>query len=348
MDEAIRLIALARAHYRSGGDQRAESRALTAAAMYYELAGQRHQAETFAQAAITVLGPDPLGADLARALEANAYLQTMAGNVAAVLDLVDRTLAAGGPAIEEPVLIRSLNHRGNAANVAGYPAGRSSLDEARDRAEAAGDWWEHTRALLNHAWAAAEAQDVPVASDYAQRAIASAIRHELPMVEGASKAQYARVLELMGRWDEAADLAREVLDGATISQLVARPILAAIDVRKGRPSVDAELARLWRMASAANEFQRLAPAAIAIAEHAWVSGRAVVPISDLHDIVWSGLERGMSWSSGKLASWLWRLGELPEPPTGIAEPYRMLMSGYSSEAATTWGARGIPTSAPWP
>ena len=61
------------------------------------------------------------------------------------------------------------------------------------------------------------------------------------MVEGATKAQYARVLELMGRWDEAADLAREVLDGATISQLVARPILAVLDVRKGRPSVEAEL-----------------------------------------------------------------------------------------------------------
>ena len=340
--EAIRFSGLAREQHRSLGDRSAESRSLADAAHYHENAGQRAPAQTLAREAIEVLGPEPGGPDLARALEANAYLQMMAGNVSAVLDLVDQTLRAGGPDIDEAIRIRTLNHGGIAANIANYPDGRVALDEARERAEAAAEWYEECRALLNHAWAAAEAHDLPIASDYAQRAIASASRHELPTLEGYSKALLSRTLELMGRWDEASDLARDVLDAATISQLVARPILAVLDVRKGRSSAAAELGHLWQLASAAGEFQRLAPVAIAIAEHAWINGGLDVPVGDLVNVMRAGLERGFRWSPGKLAVWLWELGELPEPPAGIAEPYRLLMDGQAAEAAAIWQARGIP------
>ena len=340
--EAIRLSGLARDHHRGLGDHGAESRSLAASAYYHENAGQRARAQTVAREAITVLGPEPAGSDLARALEVNAYLQMMAGNVSAVLDLVERTLRAGGPDIDEAIRIRSLNHRGIAANIANYPDGRAALDEARERAEAAGEWWEECRALLNHAWAAAEAHDLPIASDYAQRAIASASRHELRTLEGYSKALLSRTLELMGRWDEASDLARDVLDPGTLRMLVARPILAVLDVRKGGTTGVAELGHLWQMASAAGEFQRLAPVAIAIAEHAWLTGRPDVPVSDLVDVMRAGLDRGFRWSPGRLALWLWELGELSEPPIGIADPYRLVMEGRSSEAAAIWAVRGVP------
>ena len=340
--EAIRLSGLARDHHRGLGDHVAESRSLADAAFYHENAGQRARAQTVAREAIEVLGPEPAGADLARALEANAYLQTMAGNVSAVLDLVDQTLRAGGPDIDEAIRIRSLNHGGIAANIADYPAGRRALDEARERAAAAGEWYEECRALANHAWAAAEAQDLPIASDYAQRAIAAASRHDLPTLEGYSKALLSRTLELMGRWDEASDLARDVLDPGTLRVMVARPILAVLDVRKGRLSAVAELGQLWQVASAAGEFQRLAPVAIAVAEHAWITGRLDVPVSDLVNVMRAGLDRGFRWSPGKLAMWLWELGELSEPPVGIADPYRLLMEGQVAHAAAIWEARGVP------
>ena len=339
--EAVRLNGLARAHYRSMGDRSAESRALAHAAHYFESAGQRQRAEQLAQEAIEVLGPDAAGPDLARALEANAYLQMMAGNGAAALELVDRTLAAGGADIEEVILIRSLNHRGVVADIATYPLGKASLDEARERAEAAGLWYEECRALLNHAWAAAEAQDLAIASDYAQRAIASALRHEQTSVEGYAKAMHARVLELMGRWDDATDLAREVLDGAPITQLVAMPILAVVEARRGRTTARAQLLRAWEVASAAAEFQRLAPAAAAIAEHAWITGSSDVPAGDLAQVMSAGLELGFTWSPGKIAFWLWKLGELSEAPAGIAEPYRLLIEGRACPGGDHLGvARG--------
>ncbi len=268
--EAIRINGLARDHYRRIGDPGAESRALAHAAHYCENDGQRARAEELAAEAVAVLGAEPAGMDLARALEVNAYLQMMAGDAEAVFELVDATIEAGGPDIDDAILVRSLVHRGIMANIVDYPTGRVSLDEARDRAEATGQWYEASRAPFLHASAAAEAYDLGVASDYAKRALVTAARHEMPNLEVYAKALNARIAELVGRWDEAADLAREVLDASAISLMVALPILGGIEARKGRASARDVLMRAWEKASQAGEMQRLAPAAVAVAEHAWI------------------------------------------------------------------------------
>jgi DNA-binding CsgD family transcriptional regulator len=342
IDAAISLNETALSHHRRMGDASAESRALAQGSHFYENAGQRERAEASALHAIDVLGPDADGADLAQALEANAYLAMMAGNVTAVPDLVDRTLAAGGPDIDQRILIRSLNHRGIVANIANYPDGRGSLDEARERSEAAGRRYEECRALLNHAWAALEFRDLPIASDYAQRAIASAARHELDGLERYSVAIYARVLELKGEWDEAMDLARSQLAASAITQMVVLPIVGVIEARRGRVDAGGMLAQAWEMASVANETQRLAPAAIAIAEHAWIVEDRDIPVLEIKQVMDKALDAGFTWSPGSVALWLWKLGELSEAPAGIAEPYRLLIEGKPMDAAERWAEIGCP------
>lgn len=340
--EAMRLSEMALALHEEAGDLRAQSKTLARTAHYSENAGQRAKAEDLARQAVAVLGPNPDGADLARALEVNAYLQWMAMNIPATLDLVERTLQAGGPDIEQSILIRSLIHRGVAASITNYPEGRASLDEARDIAEAAGDWYEMTRALGNHAWAAAENMDLPIASDYAQRAIASASRHDLSAIENYATANYARVLELIGEWTQAEDLARDVLDSWTISKMVALPVLGMIEARTGRPTADSTLAKAWESSKIANEFQRLAPTARAIAEHAWITGSTDTPVAELKRVMHLGVKRGFTWSPGSIAMWLWKLGESSDVPTGIAEPYRLLIEDEPMKAAEMWSSIGCP------
>jgi DNA-binding CsgD family transcriptional regulator/tetratricopeptide (TPR) repeat protein len=342
ISEAINLNGLALIHYRELGDRTGESGVLAQAAHFYENSGRRHRAEHLARQAVDVLGVDPDGSDLARALEVNAYLQWMAMNVTAMLELVDRTLEAAGRDVDHRIVIRSLTHKGVVASIANYPDGRASLDEARDRAEAAGEWYEECRALFNHAWAAAEFRDLPVASDYAQRAIASAVRHELSGLESYATAIYARVLELKGEWGEAEDLARDQLDRAAISQMVALPILGMIEARTGRATAQATLTKAWELSAVADEFQRLAPTGIAIAEHAWISGFTDTPITDIGRILELGLEKGFIWSPGSIALWLWKLGELSEAPKGIAEPYRLVIEGEPMAAAEMWSTIGCP------
>ena len=339
---AMELAAAAVEHYRKLGDRSGESGALARAAHYAENGGMRDRAEELAREAVDVLGPNPGGPDLARALEANAYLQTMAGNVDIVPNLVDRTLAAIGPEGDPRIVIRSLNHRGIVANIANYPDGRASLDEAARRAAAASQWYEESRALFNQGWAAAEVRDLPTASDYVQRALASASRHELPILESYAEAMYARVLELEGDWTKAEDLATDVLDSMAISQMVALPILGIIAGRRGKAEARSMLTQAWEMAVQSGENQRIAPVAIALAEHAWIAGDADLPVSQLKEVMGAELDKGFQWSPGLMAFWLWKLGELSGTPEVIAEPYRLVIEGRSAEAAAIWEAKGVP------
>jgi DNA-binding CsgD family transcriptional regulator/tetratricopeptide (TPR) repeat protein len=345
VDNVARAIELAEAaieHYRGSGDRSAESGALSRAAHYAENAGQRDDAEEFARQAVEVLGENPRRDDLARALEVSAYLHTMAGDVDAVPDLVDQILEAAGPDGDSRIIIRSLNHRGIVANISDYPNGRASLDEAARRAGAAGHWYEESRALFNHGWAAAESRDLSTASDYVQRAINSAVRHELPALEKYAVAMHARVLELQGDWTKAEDLATDLLDSMALSQMVALPILGVIMARKGRTEALSTLTQAWEMAILAGENQRMMPAAIALAEHAWIFGSGDVPLSDFERIMTAELERGFQWSPGSMAFWLWKLDGLSKAPTGIAEPYRLVMEGNPNEAAAIWKSKGVP------
>ncbi len=223
-----------------------------------------------------------------------------------------------------------------------YPDGHPGLDEARAEAEAAGLWYEASRALVNQAWAANENMDVTMGADYAQRAMATAVRHEILFTEGAARVQYAKSLELRGAWDEAFDQLSERPRSTPIAQMVALPIAGSIDARRGRPSADATLSEAWRLAHGAREFQRLAPAAIGLAERAWITGRDDLPVDELSSIVVDGLLQGYSWSPGRICFWMWQLGHLADPPTAIAEPYRLVMRGDASRAAAILDERGVP------
>lgn len=340
--EAISVLKMALAHYTELEDHPAESRVLALLSHFYENSGQREQAEEFAAQAIAALGDDPDGADLAFALEANAYLHWMAHDWDQVPLLVERTLKAGGPDIDERIRVRSLAHLGMTAHMADYPSGRPQLEEARERAAKAGEWYEECRALMIDGWAAAEFRDLEVASDYAQRAIGVAVRHELSMLEKYSMAVYGRVLEMKGQWAQAEDLAHDLSDASAITRMVALPVLGSIEARRGRENARKAIAQAWELASVAAEEQRLTQAAIAAAEHGWITGNGQVTIPDLREAMERSLDKGFQWSPGALAFWLWKLGELTDTPEGIAEPYRLVIEGQPLEAAVIWESKGLP------
>ena len=107
-DEAIRLNELAICHYRDRDNRSSESRALTFAALYRHRTGHRSDAKRFAYEAVDVLGPEPDDQDLARALEISGYLAIMNYEIPATLQLVEQTLEAAGPDIDDRILVRSL------------------------------------------------------------------------------------------------------------------------------------------------------------------------------------------------------------------------------------------------
>jgi len=102
------------------------------------------------------------------------------------------------------------------------------------------------------------------------------------------------------------------------------------------------LGQAWEMAAVADEYQRKAPAATALAEYAWISGDADIPISESRKVMETRLHIYGGWPSGSIALWLWKLGELTEAPKGIAAPYRLVMEGEPLTAAEIWADLGCP------
>src|SRR4026207_720702 len=90
------------------------------------------------------------------------------------------------------------------------------------------------------------------------------------------------------------------------------------------------------------EMQRLSGVALAAADEAWIAGdreriaREVQPVYD------RASTRGDLWMKGELALWRGRAGAFAQPPTDIAEPYALEISGDWRGAARAWQALGCP------
>jgi DNA-binding CsgD family transcriptional regulator len=338
----IRVNEWARLHYQDIGDRPGESLALTGAAYFHQRTGHRAQAEQFASEAADVLGPSPAGNDLARVLEVQCYLAMMASDITATLDLAERIFEVADSDIDERIIIRTLHHRGLALNMLEYPSGSDSLDEAGRRAKAAGDLSEELRAYGNSADVALDAHDLPTASHYLDRIFGHANFSEETTEVLYFLALRAMLLDLQGKWTEAENLPRGDFDYMYLAKAKTAPIYGAIDARRGRATARETVIQGWDMAVVMDEYQRLAPAASALAEQAWISGDDDIPTSDVRQVMETGLEMGQSWTAGSIALWLWKLGELEEAPEGIAEPYRLTIEGEAMAAAELWAEIGCP------
>ncbi len=342
IDEALRLNEMARELYRATGVRVHEARALTRAAQYHEVAGQRQHAVEAARQAVAILEGSGDRDGLARALEITGYLQLMAGEVSLVPQTVERILAVGGADLEPSILLGSLNHLGTATSLADYPNGHDRLEDAYERAEAIGDWYQAAHSLVMRAWTALEHRDLRVAGDMAQRAVALCGRHELSGLERVARGLHARMLELSGSWDQAADIARGLADEAAIGRLVALPVLGIIEARRARPSAAVGLQEAWRSAIEADEFQRLSASAAANTEYAWIVGHPAIPLEPFTAVLREGTQRRLAWPTGLLAFWLWKAGHIEHMPEGVADPYRLVAEGRAPEAAALLEARGMP------
>ena len=93
---------------------------------------------------------------------------------------------------------------------------------------------------------------------------------------------------------------------------------------------------------ASGELSRIAPAAAALAEAAWLA-------DDPHGVDMAtgeafelAVRRRAAWHLGELGYWRWRAGLESGPPDGAAEPYALQMSGDWRRAAQLWAEIGCP------
>jgi DNA-binding CsgD family transcriptional regulator len=82
--------------------------------------------------------------------------------------------------------------------------------------------------------------------------------------------------------------------------------------------------------------------AAARAEAAWLEGASGQRISSETDHVVEPDRNGVSWFPGEIACWRWRAGLPVANASGLAEPYRLEISGDAPAAARWWRQRRYP------
>jgi DNA-binding CsgD family transcriptional regulator len=155
----------------------------------------------------------------------------------------------------------------------------------------------------------------------------------------------ALCLMLTGRWDEASELATDVLarvEDAAMSRLMALLALARVRLRRGDPGVDQVLAEARTLAYGSGTLQRMAPTACANAEAAFLRGDLARVKDEVALALPLAQAKGHPWFVGELRYWPWRAGAGAQSPDGCAKPYVLEMAGRWAEAAATWQQLGCP------
>ena len=147
----------------------------------------------------------------------------------------------------------------------------------------------------------------------------------------------------LGRFDEALAGAIALLDSpdlAPISAISAAAAAARVVARRGEDAAG-YLAIATDLAASTDELQRIALAACAAAEDAWLRGDTSV-IEQLTDAAWAlAITHPDPWAAGELAWWRMLGGVEPEELT-LAEPFALMVAGDGEAAAQVWDALGSP------
>lgn len=141
----------------------------------------------------------------------------------------------------------------------------------------------------------------------------------------------------MGRLTEAVDMCTTVL-AEQISPVNRLHVLVGMGpalARLGDPRAGARLAECRELADANDEPYWRAFTAVALLQHAWLSGADVGDPAWVLD-VWRRAEHEGPWTRAELALWLVRAGLLAEAPEDAPVPYAAEFAGDPRRASASW------------
>jgi DNA-binding CsgD family transcriptional regulator/tetratricopeptide (TPR) repeat protein len=245
--------------------------------------------------------------------DAALHATAMIGIAVARLSGGDLSARADLLAVQDVGLQRRLDELATApmSNLAHFDVEQGRFAEAED--------------VLADALRVSEERDVPVCSMW-QRGVR------------------ARLLLMQGRWPEAEQDARSVLSAGRIplGQLWPHLVLGLLATRRDAPPTNPHLDEMWRIAGTLDVPDKLAAAAAALAEQAWITRhpdpRLDLPVvTRLVEMPYSGMRHGPAalrqWARRLAASGVQRIEPLPAdpgPPPSDQEPYERALALWDS------------------
>ena len=326
-------------------DRVAQARVLRVLARLYWQQGRKPEADRSVVDAIAMLEASTPGRELAMAYGTRSMLAMLGGRVEEAVEFGQRALELGRQYDDAESQVQALNTIGSALLGSGDKAGFELVEQAlalgfdRGLHDAAG------RAFTNLTTCSILHFDLPRAEAYLRRGIAYCEEHEIYTHAYYMRAYETRLELLRGRWNEAANLATQLLDGysLTINQRIPTLLtLALVRARRGDPGFEQLLDEALRSALPTAELQRIGRVAAARAEVAWYRGDLDLVAREVAvglDVAQGHRDPGIC---GELAFWHSRANPQAKIEYEIAEPYRLMIEGNWRGAADLWEKLGMP------
>jgi DNA-binding CsgD family transcriptional regulator len=301
-------------------------------------------AERYADRAITTLEPFGDGHELGMAYSNKAQLAMLKGDVAAAEQWGHRAIDLARRIGDREVEIHALNNVGTAQGERDDSIeGRALLARSLDLA-LADDAHEHAaRAYTNLGATAVLNRRFQDGEGYLRAGIAYSMERDLDSWSLYMNGFLSRALCEMGRQDEALACALDVLRNerlSAITRIVAATVVGQIVARRGEDAHE-WLDQAWELAANTGEQQRLAPAAVAMAEAAW-SADETMPVAAL-DLAWTASTALPSdWIVAEVAYWRAKAGLPTDTEVAFPAPFALMRDGEWRAAARAWQAFGCP------
>lgn len=345
LDKAIAARDELAALFRRRGDVIAEARNLSQSALVYVLALRNPEADRASRRAIELLESQPPGPELACAYRIEGQLRMLNRDCRESVAWGRKALALAERFNDAAIVAAAHNTLGTATMFLDYEAGCEELRRALALAQAGGMHYVAANVYSNLGSGSGELMRIREAERYLLQAIEYSTRHEIDFYRHYALSWLALCEVYLGRWEDAAIHAHEVIAPTrhgTTSRIMALVALGRIHARRGEPAAGARLDEALELATATGTLQRLAPVKAARAEHALLRGDAHAAACETREALELALRHEHPWFTGELACWLREAGALAAVPACCAEPYALQLSGRWVEAAAYWEALGCP------
>jgi hypothetical protein len=129
----------------------------------------------------------------------------------------------------------------------------------------------------------------------------------------------------------------------SVGQIPALTVIGTIKMRRGESGARTELLDTLRLARDTREIQRIAPVALALTEHAWLSGDLDAASLSLAAAHCPADATPSPWDLGRMTAWATRLGQQAVvPPAAALAATRLRFLGERVPRGVRAATRGNP------
>ena len=330
---------------RRNHDTSGEGMNLSQLALVYVLALRNGDADAASRQAITLLESLPPSVHLASAYRVEAQLRGLNRDFDASVVWGTKAIRLAEGLGDREVSAAARSTLGAAMMFVDYDAGCDYLRQALVQAREDGLHYIAANIHSNLGSASGEMFRLREAQQHLSEGIAFATRHEIDFYRNYCVAWLALCEMHLGRWDDAAEHAHDIVEHTThrtTSRVMALVALGRLRARRGDAGVAEVLDEALALALATDTLQRIAPVRAARAEAAMLRGdlnaaadeaRAALPLAARHR---------HPWFIGELAYWLRRAGVEQALPQPCAAPFALQLAGQWQAAADAWAELSCP------